>query len=394
MSSYIGQGKLSATKVKQAKPAQKTYKLSDGLGLNLEVRPSGSKYWRLAYRYQNKQKTLALGVFPVVTLAEARERTIDAKKLLAQDKDPNIHKKQKKASSGSNIFEVVAREWHKKEAGHWSKDHASRVLKSLEMDAFPHLADIPVKDIKTPDVLYVIRKIEDRGALDVAGRVKQRISSIFRYAIQTGVAEFNSADQLKDVIKRRKTQHRKSILQDELPRFLKALDSYEGYILTRYALQLILYTFVRPGEIRSAEWVDFDLENAIWRIPARKTKMKEEYTVPLSKQAVELLVRIQEISGEYDLVFPGVRNHKSLMSENTLTYAIRKRLRFDATAHGFRTTASTILNEEGYRSEVIERQLAHGERDKVRAAYNRSQHMNERIGMMQWYSDHLDSLKS
>ena len=387
-------GKLSAVKVKQAKPKDKTYKLADGHGLNLEVRPNGSKYWRLSYRYQQKQKTLAIGVYPIVSLADARREALKAKKLIHKGSDPTIEKRRQKVSSGRNLFSIVADEWFKKEKGRWSKDHSERVWQTIKADALPHLGDMPITDIKTRDVLHVVRQIEDRGALDVASRVKQRISAIFRYAIQTGYAEFNPVDALKDVIRTRKVQHRKSLKLEQLPIYLNALDDYQGYLLTRYALQMITYTFVRPGELRSAEWKDFDLDKGIWRIPAEKMKMNEEHIVPLAKQAVELLESIKTLSGNYDLVFPGSHNYRKPMSENTLTYAIRKRLGFDATAHGFRTTASTILNESGYRVDVIERQLAHGERNKVRAAYNRSQYLAERTDMMQWYADYLDGLKS
>ena len=386
--------KLSAIQVKQAKPQDKTYKLSDGKGLNLEIRPNGSKYWRLSYRYQQKQKTLALGVFPIVSLADARASALDAKKLIQKGVDPSVYKRQQKAISSELSFKPIAEQWFKKESGRWSKDHADKVWRSLEVDALPHLGDMSIKDIKTTDVLFIIRKIEGRGALDVAGRIKQRISAIFRYAIQTGIIEHNPADALKDVIKTRKVRHRKSLHIDQLPSFLNALDSYQGYPLTKYALHFIVYTFVRPGELRSAEWKDFDLEKAIWRIPPEKMKMKEEHIVPLSKQTLSLLESIKELSGGFDLVFPGTHNSRKPMSENTLTYAIRKRLGVDATAHGFRTTASTTLNEHGYRVDVIERQLAHGERNKVRAAYNRSQYLAERTEMMQWYSDYLDGLKS
>jgi integrase len=276
----------------------------------------------------------------------------------------------------------------------WSKGHADKVRQTIKADALPYLGNMPIKEIKTSDVLYVVRKIEARGALDVAARVKQRINSIFRYAIQTGYAEYNPVEALKDVLKTRKVKHRQSIQLDQLPAFLNALDSYSGYTNTRHALKFITLTFVRPGELRSAEWKDFDLDKAIWRIPAEKMKMDEEHIVPLSTQAIDLLKLVKELSGNYDLVFPGSHDHRKPMSENTLTYAIRKRLKFDATAHGFRTTASTILNESGFRVDVIERQLAHGERNKVRAAYNRSQYLAERTEMMQWYSDYLDGLKA
>jgi integrase len=387
-------GKLSAVEVKQAKPKANTYKKTDGHGLNLEVRPNGSKYWRLSYRYQQKQKTLALGVYPIVTLADAREATLKAKRLIHKGIDPVINNRQLKAAIDGSTFKPIAEEWHKKEAGRWSKGHAEGVWQTVKADVLTHLGEMSVRDIRTADVLFVIRQIEQRGALDVAGRIKQRISSIFRYAIQTGYAEFNPVDALKDVIQTRKVQHRKSLKLDELPAFLNAIDDYSGYDLTKYAVKFIAYTFVRPGELRSAEWKDFDLDKGIWRIPAEKMKMQEEHIVPLSKQAISLLKNIGVLTGQYEFVFPGAHNFRKPMSENTLTYAIRKRLGFDATAHGFRTTASTILNESGYRVDVIERQLAHGERNKVRAAYNRSQYMAERIEMMQWYSDFLDGVKA
>ena len=386
--------KLSAVAVKGAKPRDKTYKLADGKGLNLEVRPNGSKYWRLSYRYQQKQKTLALGVYPVVSLSKARELVLEAKRLLLDNIDPSIEKRRKKVASGEQAFEVIADKWFKKESGLWSKDHATKVWKSLQVDAFPYIGTVPVKDLETRDVLMVIKKIESRDSLDVASRIKQRIRSVLRYAVQTGILKYNVADGFEGVIRTRKVQHRKSIKLDQLPSFLNALETYKGYILTQYALQFIVHTFVRPGELRSAEWKDIDLDKALWRIPAEKMKMKEEHIVPLSKQVLALLEKIKKVSGRYNIVFPGSHDSKKPMSENTLTYAIRKRLDYDATAHGFRTTASTILNESGFRVDVIERQLAHGERNKVRAAYNRSQYLEERREMMQWYSDYLESLKN
>lgn len=386
-------GKLAAVAVKQAKSKDKPYKLSDGGGMYLLVNPNGSRYWRWKYRINNKEKVMALGVFPNVSIAKAREKVSQAKEILDKGIDPNVHKKQQKAISIHSSFKPIAKEWFKKESGRWSKDHAERVWQTIKADALPYLGDMPINDIKSRDVLHVIRQIEDRGALDVASRVKQRISSIFRYAVQTSYAELNPVDALKDVIRTRQVQHRKSLKLDQLPAFLNALDDYQGYTITRFALQFITHTFVRPGELRSAEWSEFDIDNAIWRVPAEKMKMKEEHIVPLSKQVLSLLESIKEISDGYDLVFPGSHDFRKPMSENTLTYAIRKRLGFDATAHGFRTTASTILNESGFRVDVIERQLAHGERNKVRAAYNRSQYLAERTEMMQWYSDYLDGIK-
>ena len=387
-------GKLSAIQVKQAKPKDSAYRLSDGRGLNLEIRPNGAKYWRLFYRFRNKQKTLALGVYPVVTLAKARDKMLEAKRQLDDGVDPSIAKKQARASRDQNTFESVATEWFEKQSGGWSKGHADKVWQTFKSGAFPHLRSMAMSDIRTSDVLHVVRKIEERGALDVAARVKQRISSVFRYAIQVGYAEYNPVDALRDVLKTRKVKHRQSIKPSELPAYLNALDNYQGYAITKYALQFIAHTFVRPGELRSAEWQDFDFENRLWRIPAEKMKMSDEHIVPLSIQMMDLLQEIKEHTGSYDLVFPSTHNREKVMSENTLTYAIRKRLKFDATAHGFRTTASTTLNEAGWRVDVIERQLAHSERNKVRAAYNRSQYLDERTDMMQWYGDYLDSQKT
>jgi integrase len=387
-------GKLAAVTVRQSKPKDNPYKLSDGGGMYLLVNPNGSRYWRWKYRFNHKEKVLALGVYPNVSMTDARGKVKEARQLLDKGIDPGTHKKHLRASNKYELFKPIAEEWLKKESGRWSKDHTEQVWQTIKADALPHLGNMVIKDIRTSDVLYVVKKIEGRGALDVAGRVKQRVSSIFRYAIQTGYAEFNPVDALKDVIKTRKVQHRKSLKQEELPAFLNALDSYQGYIVTQYALQLIVYTFVRPGELRSVEWKDIDLKKAMWRIPAEKMKMKEEHIVPLSTQAVQLLKMTKNLTGSYSRVFPGSHDYRKPMSENTLTYAIRKRLNFDATAHGFRTTASTILNEAGFRVDVIERQLAHGERNKVRAAYNRSQYLAERTQMMQWYSDYLDGLKT
>jgi integrase len=386
-------GKLAAVAFRQAKPKDKPYKLSDGGGLYLLINPNGSRYWRWKYRIAQKEKVLALGVYPDITAATARAKVLEAKQLLDQKIDPSIRRKQQKSVTLDNTFAPISDEWMKTRAK-WSKGHADKVRQTIKADALPYLGNMPIKEIKTSDVLYVVRKIEARGALDVAARVKQRINSIFRYAIQTGYAEYNPVEALKDVLKTRKVQHRQSIQLDQLPAYLSALDKYSGYSVTRYALQFITMVFVRPGELRSAEWKDIDLDKSIWRIPAAKMKMDEEHIVPLSKQAIDLLKQVHQLTGQYDLVFPGSHNPRKPMSENTLTYAIRKRLGFDATAHGFRTTASTTLNESGFRVDVIERQLAHGERNKVRAAYNRSQYLAERTEMMQWYSDYLDGLKA
>jgi len=386
-------GKLSEVVVRQAKGKEKAYKLSDGGGLFILVNPNSSKYWRLKYRFQGKEKSLALGVYPAVSMATARKDAVEAKSLIRNNIDPSVRRKQDKQLKVANTFSNIASEWHEKQKGSWSKDHAERVLRTLKKDVYPTIGDMSIKDIKTSDCLCVIRAVEARGALDVASRVKQRISSVFRYAIQTARCDYNPADQLQGVIETRKVTHMPSLPAEALPVFLNQLESYNGYDVTKFALKLLIHTFVRPGEIRGALWEEFNFEKKEWRIPAMRMKMKEEHIIPLSNQVLTILKQLLPLTGNSALLFPGVRDNRKPMSSNTLTFAIRKRMGFNATAHGFRATASTVLNETGFRSEVIERQLAHAERNKVRAAYNRSQYLSERREMMKWWSDYLDNQK-
>jgi len=387
-------GKLSALAIKNAIPKDKPYKISDGAGLYLLIKPNGSRYWRLGYRLHKKQKTFALGVYPNVSLAQARSDTNDARRLIAQGVDPTSHRKQQKALQQESTFNAIATEWHEKESGRWSEIHAKKIWRTIKADVLPKLGDIPIENISAQHCLAVVRKVEERDALDVASRIKQRMDAIFRYAIYTGRLTHNPVDALKDVIKTRKVTHRKALSTKELPAFLGDLEKYQGYELTKLGLKLLLLTFVRPGELRKAKWDEIDIEACEWRIPAERMKMREEHIVPLSNQALVVLEKIRIISGKHDLIFPGSRDWRKPMSENTLNHAIQKRMKYDATSHGFRSTASTYFNEKGFRSEVIERQLAHAERNKVRAAYNRSQYLAERQAMMQEWADYLDKLKA
>jgi len=384
-------GKLPEVTVRNAKGKEKPFKLSDGGGLYLLVNPNSSKYWRLKYRLHGKEKTLSLGVYPGVSMAEARAEATKAKKLIREGVDPVIRRKQEKHSKIANSFRNIADEWLEKQKGSWTEDHAANVSRTLKRDVYPMIGDVPIQDIQTLDCLSVIRAVEARGALDVASRVKQRISSVFRYAIQTARCQFNPADQLQGVIETRKVKHMAALSEEALPAFLDQLEAYQGYPITKLALKFLIHTFVRPGELRGARWDEFNFEKREWRIPAQRMKMNEEHIVPLSDQAISILDEVEKITGNYKLLFPGVRNNRKPMSENTLTFAIRKRLGFDATAHGFRSTASTILNETGFRPDVIERQLAHAERNKIRAAYNRSQYLSERREMMNWWGSYLES---
>jgi integrase len=393
---------LTDLSVRKAKPQEKPYKLTDSKGLFLLVQPNGSKYWRLKYRYMGKEKLFAIGVYDPMstkhtTLEQARENAVAAKADLARGEDPLIARNRRdlqKEEAIATTFEMIATEWWENRKGEWSEDHAKRILDSLKVDAFPSIGQRPIAQIEPPELLKVIRKVESRGALDVAGRLLQRCTGIFRYAIQTGRVTVNPAVELTGVLKSREVQHQPSLPRAELPTFLKRLDVYEGYLQTKLALRLLLLTFVRPGELRGARWSEFDLEAGEWRIPGERMKMGTEHLVPLSSQAVAVLKKQREISGRFELVFPGERNRQKPISENTLGFALyRMGYKNRATAHGFRATASSILNEQGFNRDAIERQLAHQERNKVRGAYtHHAEYLKDRKKMMQWWADYLDKL--
>ena len=391
--------KLTAVKVKNAKPKDKQYKLFDGQGLFLLVKPNGGKYWRLKYRYMGKEKLLAIGVYPEVPLEKARTETTRAREILKVEKrDPAAVKKTEKITrkiKAATAFESIAREWAEKNEL-WSHAHYLRVLHSLEVDVFPFIGNRPVADIEPPELLEVIRKVEKRSALDVASRILQRCGAVFRYAIQTGRANFNPAAELKGVLKTRKVQHVASIPPSELPGMINAIEGYDGHPITKYALKLLLLTFVRPGELRGARWDEFDFKKKEWRIPAERMKMGTEHIVPLSRQAIAVLKQLRPITGTAELVFHGERTRAKPISENTMTYALyRLGYKGRATPHGFRATASSILNEQGFTPDAIERQLSHIDRNNVRSAYtHHARYLKERRKIMQWWANYLDSLVS
>lgn len=386
---------LTDRAVKQAKATEKAYKLPDEKGLFLLVHPNGSKYWRLKYRILGKEKLYAIGVYPQVGVSEAREKRDAARKLIAEGIDPVDNKRQAKAEAllkSDNSFESVAREWHTKRRETWSADHARRILQSLETDVFPSIGDRSIADLSAPEILAVLRRIESRDALDHLGRVRQRIAQVFKYAIQSGKALHNPAAEMTGACKTRKQEHRPALSRQELPEFLTKLAAYDGNAQTRLALKLLILTFVRTTELRGARWEEFDFERAEWRIPAERMKMKEAHVVPLSTQALAVLEELKPITGAGELAFPSQNGEDKIMSENTMLYAMyRMGYHSRATVHGFRATASTILNEMGYRPDVIERQLAHAERNKVRAAYHRSEYLAERKTMIQGWADFIDA---
>jgi integrase len=385
---------LTHTQIKNAQARAKQYKLFDGGGLYLLCRPNGGKLWQMKYRVDGREKTLSIGAFPTITLADARERREAAKRALAQGLDPSAEKQRAKAerrTANANTFGVIAREWHAQRAERWDAPYAAAVMRRMELDLLPDLDKVPIAQITAPVLLATLRKMEGRGALDLLRRTRQYATQIFAYAIATGRAERNVAADLKGVFKTRKVQNRSRFAEAELPAFLACLEDYQGEPITKLAWKLMLLTFVRTSELLHARWAEIDLDKAQWRIPAARMKMDEEHIVPLSPQALAVLADIRALSGGGPLLFPSVWTHAKPLSNNTLIGALyRMGYHSRATVHGVRGTASTILNEHGFRADVIERQLAHGERDGVRAAYNHAQYLSERREMMDWWGQYLE----
>lgn len=389
---------LSDVQIRNAKPSSKPYKLADGGGLYVLVKPDGAKYWRLKYRFSGKEKLLALGVYPLVRAPAARAARDEAKRRLTDGRDPaHARREDRRAAqiSAANTFEIIAREWVEQQRNRWTPDHAGRVLDSLIADAFPEFGFRSIAEITAPEVLAALRKVEARGALEVASRVYQRCGAVFRYAIATGRCKLNPVPDLQGALKAPKREHRAALSAADLPAYLHKLATYDGQLQTKLALKLLALTFVRTGELRGAEWSEFDLEHCEWRIPAERMKMRAPHIVPLSRQALAVLEQLKPLTGDGQYLFPNQHKPNACMSENTMLYALyRMGYHSRATGHGFRATASTILNEQGWRADAIERQLAHAEKNKVRAAYHRSEYLADRRKMMQAWADHLDTLAS
>ncbi|HYM85180.1 MAG TPA: integrase arm-type DNA-binding domain-containing protein [Pseudoxanthomonas sp.] len=391
---------LTDTAIRKAKSALKTQRLFDGGGLYLEVAPAGGKWWRLKYRHGGKEKRLSLGTYPDTGLADARGKRDDARKLLAAGIDPGVHRKIERAAGeerSANSFEVVGREWFAKEKSGWVKGHSDKVLRRLENDLFPWLGKRPVAEITAKELLGTIMRIVDRGAVDTAHRALQNSGQIFRYAIVTDRAKQNPATDLRGALPAAEESHLPAITDpDKVGGLLRAIDGYAGSFVTKCALRLAPLLFVRPGELRHAEWAEFDLGKAEWNIPAAKMKMKQAHLVPLSEQAVAVLQEIHPLTGPTGYVFPGARSHKRPMSDNAVLAALR-RMGFaqdEMSGHGFRAMARTILDEVLHiRPDYIEHQLAHAVRDPNGRAYNRTAHLAERRKMMQAWADYLDTLK-
>ena len=383
-------------------PDGKPKKYGDGGGLYLLVRESGgsvSKLWRYKYRVLGKEKTLSIGAYPEMGLKHARTIHDEAREQLSKGVDPSAHKQHLKAVKqqlAQDSFESVAREWFTGHSLTWTDNHAKRVLIRLENDVFPWLGSVPIATIEPPDVLQCLKRVESRGALETAHRIKQTIGQVFRYAVATGKAKRDQTTDLKGALPPVKQKHFAAIIEPKLiGELLRGCWAYKGDYTVQAALKLSAYLFTRPGEIRRMEWQEIDFQECRWIIPAEKMKTRAAHVVPLPEQVIEVLRDLQPLTGNYAFVFPGVRSKSRPMSDNTVRQAIR-RLGYDntqMTAHGFRAMASTTLYELGYSSDLIERQLAHVVGNDVRRAYDRSENLPERRAMIQHYANHLDTLR-
>ena len=391
---------LSDTTIRTAKPAAKPQRLFDAGGLYLEVSPAGGKLWRLKYRHGGKEKRLALGAYPDTGLKDARDKRDAARKLLAAGVDPSEQRKAAKAAGeerAANSFEVVAREWHAKQSATWVELHASRIMLRLENDVFPWLGSRPIADITAKELLATVNRIVDRGAVESAHRVLQNCGQVLRNAIATGRAERNPAADLRGALPPVKQTHHAAIIEPgAIGGLLRAMDAYNGSLVTKCALRLAPLLFVRPGELRHAEWAEFDLDAAQWNIPAEKMKMREPHLVPLAPQAVAILRELQPLTGRGRYVFPSARSPQRPMSNNAVLSALRRMgyATDEMSGHGFRAMARTVLDEVlHFRPDYIEHQLAHAVKDPNGRAYNRTAHLGERRKMMAAWADYLATLK-
>jgi integrase len=397
---------LTDTAIRSAKPREMTFKLFDSGGIYLEVNPSGGRWWRWKYRFGGKEKRLSFGVDPDVSLKAAREKRDSARQQLGAGIDPGeARKAEKVAQAGAESFEAIAREWYAKFSPGWVASHGDRILRRLEKDVFPWLGKRPIAEIKAPELLSMLRRIESRGALETTHRAMQNCGQVFRYAVATGRAERDPTGDLRGALPPPKEKHHASIIEPKrIAELLRAIDAYQGYFATKCALRLAPLVFVRPGELRRAQWPEIDLEKAEWRIPGERMKMREQHIVPLARQAVEICQELEPLTNRVfpsrpdapRYVFPSARTHERPMSENAVLAALRRMgyTKEEMTGHGFRSMASTLLHEQGWNHQAIERQLAHAELNAVSAAYNFAEHLPERRKMMQAWADYLDSLKA
>lgn len=402
---------LSDLKIKSAKSKEKQYKLTDGDGLFLLVHPNGSKYWRYRYKYRGKEKLLAIGTYPILSLSEARNLRDEAKLQLAKQLDPVIQKKSKKLEqSEQSTFEEIARKWCENNKT-WSEPHRAKVLRTLESYIFPYIGFYAISTLTTRELIPPIKAIEKRGKIEIATRLQQRIAAIMRYAVQNGYIDYNPAQDLKGIVSKVNVTHRAALELNKIPELLTRIDNFKGRKLTKLALKLTLLIFIRSSELRFARWSEIDFDKKLWTIPAereplegvkfsyRGSKMRTPHLVPLSAQAIDILKQIYEISGKYELIFIGEQTAQKPMSENTINKALRS-LGYDTKTeicgHGFRTMACSALVESNrWSRDAVERQMSHQERNGVRAAYiHKAEHILERTKMVQWWADYLDAIRT
>ncbi len=399
---------LTDTKVRSAKPEAKEYSLVDGDGMFLLIHPNGSKYWRFRFRFGGKQHLMAFGVYPETSLADARQKREEARRLFAAGVDPREHKRAVKEEQAKEVitFESVARDWHASNQK-WSESHSGRVLKSLEDNLFDAIGKRNIAELKTRDLLIPIKAVEMSGRLEVAARLQQRTTAIMRFAVQSGLIDYNPAQEIAGAVATAKRQHRAALELNRIPELLHRIDTYTGRPLTRLAVELTLLVFIRSSELRFARWSEVDFETAMWTIPGereplegvkhshRGSKMRTPHLVPLSRQALAILEKIKSMSGNRELIFVGDHDPRKPMSENTVNKALRVMgydTKVDVCGHGFRTMACSSLIESGlWSKDAVERQMSHQERNSVRAAYiHKAEHLGERRLMVQWWADYLD----
>ncbi|WP_049069790.1 tyrosine-type recombinase/integrase [Klebsiella michiganensis] len=389
---------LTDLEIRRAKPAEKTYTKTDGNGLSLQIEPNGSKGWRFRYRFEGKAKMLSLGTYPKVSLSEARRRRDEAQDLLATGINPSDSRKEKKLAQQDrlgNTFEAIAREWYQRRYDLWAESYRTEMIATFEKDVFPHIGHRPIDSITPMELMAVLTRLEKRGATEKMRKVRQRCGEVWKYAIATGRALSNPAPDLARVMMPHKKEHYAHLEVSELSDFFTVLQAYTGNILVKLAMRLLILTGTRPGELRKAEWSEFDFENNLWSIPEERMKMRRPHLVPLSRQALAILEELKTMTSGYQYVFPGRLEKVKPISDMSLNVLIR-RVGYGgrATGHGFRHTMSTILHEQGFNSAWIELQLAHVDKNSIRGTYNHAQYLDGRREMMQWYADYLDSLKA
>lgn len=390
--------KLTDMAIKKAKPREKVYSLGDGNGLSLIVEPNGSKGWRFRYQFNGKSKMISLGIYPVITLNEAREKRDDARRLVANGTDPaEARKEERNKASGQseNTFKKITLEWFNGRKDRWSEGYRDDMMEAFENDVFPYIGDRPIAEIKPLELLEVLSIMEKRGVTEKLKKVRQRCGEVWKYAIITGRAEYNPAPDLASAFIPHQRENYPYLLADELPEFLSSVDKYQGSQIVRTALNILMLTGLRPGELRKSEWSFIDFESRTWKLPEKIMKMGRVHVVPMSDQVISLLRQIQPISGDYQYIFPSRTNHKKHLSEMAMNTMIgRMGYRGRATGHGFRHTMSTILHEKGFNTAWIELQLAHVDKNSIRGTYNHALYLEGRREMMQWYADYIDELRS